>query len=69
MYTISGALGMLFMAVWLSLGVVTIFKILRNDDHTLTIENQVLWVIVIIVVPIIGPLVYWLWKSSKKPEA
>jgi len=59
---------MLFMAIWLFLGVITILNILRNNEHALTTANQLLWIIVIIVAPIIGPLVYLLWKSPKKPE-
>jgi len=66
---ISGALGMLFLALWLTLAVLTILSVLRNQQHTLTAGNMLLWIIIILVVPIIGPLIYLLWKSSKKPEA
>ncbi len=65
----SGVLGLILMAAWLVLAVVTILDILRNTEHNLTLGNQLLWIVIIIVIPIIGPLVYLLWKSSKKPEA
>jgi len=66
---VSGVLGLIFMALWLCLAVVTILSILRNQGHTLSAGNQLLWIVIILVVPIIGPLIYLFWKSSKKPEA
>jgi len=65
----SGILGLIFMALWLSLAVITILSILRNQGHTLSTGNQLLWIIIIMAIPIIGPLTYLIWKSSKKPEA
>lgn len=65
----SGVLGLIFMALWLSLAVITILSILRNQGHTLSIGIKLLWIIIIMVIPIIGPLTYLIWKSSKKPEA
>jgi hypothetical protein len=66
---ISGVFGLIFMALWLSLAVVTILSILRNQQHTLSVGNKLLWIVIIIVVPIVGPLIYLFWRSSKKPEA
>jgi hypothetical protein len=65
----SGVLGLIFMALWLSLAVITILSILRNQGHTLSTGNKLLWIIIIMVIPIIGPLTYLIWKSAKKPEA
>ena len=66
---ISGAFGLIFMALWLVLAVLTILNVLRNQQHVLSAGNMLLWILIILVVPIIGPLIYLLWKSSKKTEA
>jgi len=66
---ISGAFGLIFMGLWLSLAVVTILNILRNQEHKLSMGIQLLWIVIILVVPIIGPIIYLIWRSAKKPEA
>jgi Phospholipase_D-nuclease N-terminal len=65
----SGALGLIFFAAWLSLGVIALLSVLRNQEHQLNLPNKILWAAIIIIVPFIGPLTYLIWKSSKKPEA
>jgi drug/metabolite transporter (DMT)-like permease len=63
----TGTLGLIFFFVWLLLAVITLFNMFRT--HSLNLDNKLLWIVVIVVVPIIGSLIYFFWISAKKPEA
>jgi hypothetical protein len=63
---ISGTLGLIFLILWVLLSIFTLINIFRNDN--VNRENKFLWVIIIVVVPILGSLVYLYWHSVKKPE-
>jgi hypothetical protein len=64
---ITGTFGLIFMIIWALLFVFTLLNILRN--HNVGAGNKIIWIIIIIVVPILGSLIYILWKSARKPEA
>jgi uncharacterized membrane protein len=63
---ISGTLGLIFFIVWVLLVIFALISIFRNSN--VNRNNKFLWFIIVVVVPIIGPLVYWFWHSVKKPE-
>ncbi len=63
---ISGTLGMIFFILWVLLVIFTLVSILRNSN--VNRDNKLLWIVIILVVPIIGPLVYLFWHSARKPE-
>ncbi|HEY0245571.1 MAG TPA: PLDc N-terminal domain-containing protein [Mucilaginibacter sp.] len=64
---ITGTFGLIFMIIWALLFVFTLLNILRN--HNLGVGNKLIWIVIILVVPILGSLIYILWKSAQKPEA
>jgi hypothetical protein len=66
---ISGTLGLIFLIVWVLLVLVALIDIIRDHQQAANLSNKFLWVLIIIVIPIIGSLIYFLWKSSRKPEA
>ena len=66
---ISGIFGLIFLAIWLLLAVYTVISVLRNYEHKLNALDKILWIVLVVVVPIIGSLIYILWKSGRKPEA
>jgi hypothetical protein len=63
---ISGTFGFIFLALWILLVILTLINMFRNAK--LNLENKVLWLIVIIVAPILGSMIYLFWKSVKQPE-
>jgi hypothetical protein len=66
---ISGIFGLVFLAIWLLLSIFTVISVLRNRGHQLNVYDKILWMLLIIVVPIVGSLIYIIWKSARKPEA
>ena len=61
--TIGGTIGLLFLFIWVLLGIFTFFNILRNRN----INNgaKLLWIIIIAVVPILGSITYLFLRSLK----
>jgi len=62
---ISGTLGFIFLIIWALLVVISFLNILRT--HTLNLPNKLLWILIIVVVPILGSLIYMVWKTVKNP--
>jgi len=62
---ITGTFGFIFLVLWVLLVVFTLLNILRN--HSLNLDNKILWIVIIVVVPILGSLIYLFWKSVKNP--
>lgn len=63
----TGAVGLIFLIVWLLLAVITLLSMFRT--HSLNLDNKLLWIVIIVVVPIVGSLIYFFWISTKEPEA
>jgi hypothetical protein len=61
--TVGGTFGLIFMFIWILLGIYAFFAILRNKS----INNgaKLLWIIIIAVVPILGSLTYLFLRSLK----
>ena len=60
---IGGTFGLIFLIVWALLSVYSLINLLRNRN--INGGTKILWVVVIIVVPIVGSLIYLFWKSVK----
>lgn len=63
---ISGTLGLIFFIAWVLLVVFALISIFRNSN--VNRNNKFLWTLIVIIVPIVGPLIYWFWHSVNKPE-
>jgi len=61
--TIGGTFGLIFLFIWVLLGVYAFFAILRNKN----INNgaKALWIVIIAVVPILGSVTYLFLRSLK----
>ncbi len=60
---IGGTFGLIFLIIWALLSVYSLINVLRNRN--INGGTKILWVVVIIVVPIVGSLIYLFWKSVK----
>ncbi|WP_370632959.1 PLDc N-terminal domain-containing protein [Mucilaginibacter sp. UR6-11] len=63
---ISGTFGLIFLIAWALLVIFALISIFRNAN--VNRDNKFLWFIIVVIVPIIGPLVYWFWHSVRRPE-
>jgi hypothetical protein len=60
---IGGTFGLIFLVLWAMLALYSLLHVLRNDN--INGGSKILWVVIIIVVPILGSLIYLFWKSVK----
>jgi hypothetical protein len=60
---IGGTFGLIFLIIWALLSVYSLINVLRNRN--ISGGAKILWVVVIIVVPIVGSLIYLFWKSVR----
>lgn len=56
-------LGILLIALWVR----TIIDIIRNQDYRFRAGNQVVWLIVVILVPFVGVPLYWILGAPDRP--
>ena len=61
--TIGGTFGLLFLFIWVLLGIYAFFNILRNKN--INSGAKLLWIAIIAVVPILGSLIYLFLKSLR----
>ena len=62
---ISGTFGLIFLILWALLVIFALISIFRNSN--VNRDNKFLWFVIVVIVPIIGPLIYWFWHSVKEP--
>lgn len=60
---IGGTLGLIFLIIWAILGLYALFDVLKNGN--INIGAKTLWVLIIMVVPILGSLIFLFWRSVK----
>ena len=53
----------LLIAFWVR----TIIDIIKNQDYRFRAGNQVVWLIVVILVPFVGVPLYWILGSPDRP--
>jgi len=61
---IGGTFGLIFLIVWALLSLYSLINVLRNNS--INGGAKILWVVIIIVVPILGSLVYLFWRNVKE---
>lgn len=61
---IGGTFGLIFLIVWAMLSLYSLINVLRNRN--INGGTKILWVVIIIVVPILGSLIYLFWRSVKE---
>lgn len=62
---ISGTFGLIFLILWVLLVIFALISIFRNAN--VNRDNKFLWFLIVVIVPIIGPLIYWFWHSVREP--
>ncbi|WP_366143528.1 PLDc N-terminal domain-containing protein [Mucilaginibacter sp.] len=61
----SGTVGFIFLILWVLLVFFALISIFRNSN--VNRDNKFLWFIIVVIVPIVGPLTYWFWHSVRQP--
>ena len=56
-------LAILLIALWVR----TIIDIIKNQDYRFRAGNQVVWLIVVILVPFVGVPLYWILGAPDRP--
>ena len=51
------------LVVWVFVWFLVAIRVLRRDD--LGVGGKVLWIVVILVIPVVGLFVYFLWDASR----
>lgn len=62
-YTFGQGLATATLAVFLLVWAIVAVRIVRRDD--LSVFGKVLWIVAILVIPLIGLLVYFIWDASR----
>jgi hypothetical protein len=62
--TIGGTLGLIFLILWALLSLYSLVNVIKNRN--INGDSNILWVVIIIVVPILGSLTYLFWRSVKE---
>ncbi|MEO6850616.1 MAG: PLDc N-terminal domain-containing protein [Mucilaginibacter sp.] len=61
---IGGTFGLIFLLLWAMLSLYALVNVIRSRN--INGGAKILWVVIIIVVPILGSLVYMFWRSVKE---
>jgi hypothetical protein len=61
---IGGTFGLIFLILWALLSLYSLINVFRNGN--INNGTKVLWIVIIIVVPILGSLIYLFWRSVKE---
>ena len=56
-------LAILLIALWVR----TIIDIIKNQDYRFRAGNQVVWLIIVILVPFVGVPLYWILGAPDRP--
>jgi hypothetical protein len=62
-YTFGWGLAAVTLAVFLFVWALAAVRIVRRDD--LSVVGKALWIVGILVVPVVGLLVYFLWDAAR----
>ena len=60
---ISGLFGLVFFLIWLALVVCALWSIFKNPSFNQ--NTKLLWVIIILIAPILGSLLYLFWGRTQ----
>ncbi len=62
-YTFGWGLAFAALVVWIFVWVLVAVRVLRRDD--IGVGGKVLWIVAILVVPVVGLFVYFLWDAAR----
>ncbi|MCJ8208447.1 PLDc N-terminal domain-containing protein [Mucilaginibacter sp. RS28] len=60
----SSVFGLIFLILWIGLVIFSVFKILANKE--MDVNGKILWLLIVLIVPIGGALVFLLWRNVKR---
>lgn len=66
-YTFGQGLALAAVALWIFIWLLVAVRVVRR--HDLGLGGKVLWIIVILVVPLLGLFVYFLWDAMRTKPA
>ena len=66
-YTFGMFLATAALVVWIFVWLVVATRVLRR--HDLGVGGKVLWIVAILVLPVLGLLVYFMWDASRPRSA
>jgi Phospholipase_D-nuclease N-terminal len=61
---IGGTLGLIGLILWGALSLYSLINVIRSKN--INEGSKILWIVIIIVVPIVGSLIYLFWRSVKE---
>ena len=56
-------LGLASLAVWIFVWLLVASRVLRRDD--IEVGGKILWIVVILVIPVVGLFMYFLWDAAR----
>ena len=56
-------LGLAALAVWIFVWLLVASRVLRRRD--IGVGGKILWIVVILVIPVVGLFVYFLWDAAR----
>ncbi len=62
-YTFGWGLAFATLVVWIFVWALVAVRVLRRDD--IGVGGKVLWIVAILVVPVVGLFVYFLWDAAR----
>jgi hypothetical protein len=66
-YTFGMFLATAALVVWIFVWLIVATRVLRR--HDLGVGGKVLWIVAILVLPVLGLLVYFMWDASRPRSA
>ncbi|MEP7224298.1 MAG: PLDc N-terminal domain-containing protein [Actinomycetota bacterium] len=66
-YTPGLGLALAALVAWIFVWLIAAVRVLRS--HDLGVGGKILWLVVILVLPILGLLVYFLWDAARPRSA
>ena len=66
-YTFGMLLGTAGLVVWIFVWLIVATRVLRR--HDLGVVGKVLWIVAILVLPVLGLLVYFMWDAARPRSA
>jgi heme/copper-type cytochrome/quinol oxidase subunit 2 len=56
-------LGLAALAVWIFVWLLVASRVIRR--HDIDVGGKILWIVVILVIPVVGLFVYFLWDAAR----
>jgi phospholipase D-like protein len=60
------AIGVLIVLVLIAAWIATLVNIIRTPEGSFRVGNQIVWVLVVILVPFIGVPLYWIMAAPQR---